>query len=1114
MRKFTRKIALAFGATLLAAGINTTKAQAGAALNFDATLPADKITLPQTILTNSLVGGNKITVEAWVRPTTLTGLGCIVGNYSTPTGQMNFLLRRDNNSFGFYVGNGSSSFNGFSSAAGTATNNIWQHVAGVYDGTVASIYINGVFSGSLATSQTFGASTNSIVVGMNGINENFTGDIDEIRIWNTNRSMCEINTYKNCEIPTNATNLVANYHFNQGTAAANNTTVTTLNDATSNAYNGTLNNFALTAGTGNWITPGGVVSGFTTTLAQPTLAISPSANISTCLNNTIMLTASGANTYTWSGGVSNAVAFTASATTAYTINATAATGCTAVPAVASITTTSCPGESLKFDGVDDNVNCGTAITTSLNNSSALTVEAWIKPSTLPAVGPIVSNHDGGGGTQFCLRTTGTSYNFFVGFGTYGITTAANTASLNTYQHVAAVFNGTSLKLYINGVLSTSLAIPSYVLPNSTQQFLIGKDGFASWFNGNIDELRIWKSARTQCEINTYMNCEIPANATNLLANYHFNQGTAFANNSTVTTLSDATSNAYNGTLSLFGLNTGNVVSNWASPGAVAAGYTTTLAPPTVSISANPSLSTCQNNTIMLTGSGASTYTWSGGVTNAVAFTASATTVYTLNFTAPTGCTNTAVASVTTNNCPGEALSFDGSSDYVESLAATNLPLGNNPRTMEAWVNTTYSASSHVILNWGNPTNNQRSGMLVEGGTGRLYFVGESNDLTGGPSIADGNWHHVAVVYTGGNTGTVTLYVDGNNVANGVKNLATTGTTLRIGMRAAPQTGEYFNGRMDEVRIWNVARTKCELNTYKNCEIPTSSSGLVANYHFNHGQAFAANATVTTLSDVSVNGYNGTLNTFALSAGNINSNWVSPGGVVAGYTTAVAAPGFTNSALAFCLGGTVSIGSTNATSYTWTPSLTNNVAFSPASSTTYSYAGTNSVTTCSNTAAINVTVNPSPTVTAVTSETNVLCVGQSATLTAGGATSYTWNTTATSAAIAVNPTVTTTYTVTGANANGCTNVATVTQNVSTCTGVESIINSVTLDIYPNPSNGVFNIKSESQVTIEVYNVIGNLIIKTEIHSGNYKLNLSEQSKGMYIVKCISQGQVESYRLIKD
>lgn len=237
-----------------------------------------------------------------------------------------------------------------------------------------------------------------------------------------------------------------------------------------------------------------------------------------------------------------------------------------------------------------------------------------------------------------------------------------------------------------------------------------------------------------------------------------------------------------------------------------------------------------------------------------------------------------------NSQAGAALNFDGFNDFVEVATATNLPLGNSPRTLEAWIKTTYVGGSTVIFNYGTIASNQRCGLIVEGGSGRLYFVGEFNDLQGTATstVADGNWHHVAVVYTGGPTGTLSLYVDGVFNTSQVKNLNTTGTNLRIGQRAFPQTGERFNGSIDEVRIWNVARTQCEINAFKNCEIPSTATGLVANYHFNQGVAGAANPTVTTLTDVSGSANTGTVLNLALTG--TTSNWVSPGGVVSDFTT--------------------------------------------------------------------------------------------------------------------------------------------------------------------------------------------------------------------------------------
>jgi len=107
--------------------------------------------------------------------------------------------------------------------------------------------------------------------------------------------------------------------------------------------------------------------------------------------------------------------------------------------------------------------------------------------------------------------------------------------------------------------------------------------------------------------------------------------------------------------------------------------------------------------------------------------------------------------------------------------------------------------------------------------------------------------------------------------------------------------------------------------------------------------------------------------------------------------------------------------------------------SPTTNSSYSITGT-SVQGCvsSNTAVSSVTVNPLPSVTATTNNT-LLCTGQTASLTANGASTYLWNTSATTSVIAISPNVTTNYTVTGTDANGCANSVVLTQSVSACTG---------------------------------------------------------------------------------
>ncbi|MBA3663048.1 MAG: T9SS type A sorting domain-containing protein [Bacteroidetes bacterium] len=155
----------------------------------------------------------------------------------------------------------------------------------------------------------------------------------------------------------------------------------------------------------------------------------------------------------------------------------------------------------------------------------------------------------------------------------------------------------------------------------------------------------------------------------------------------------------------------------------------------------------------------------------------------------------------------------------------------------------------------------------------------------------------------------------------------------------------------------------------------------------------------------------------------------------------------------------------------------------------------------------------PTVTATSSNT-LLCPTQSATLTGSGAATYTWSTGATTTVIAVSPSVTTSYTVVGTNTVGCSATAVVTQSVSTCTGIETHFAAAAVNVYPNPGAGLYTLEVESATKIQVYDMLGSIILFTTIESGKFKLNISEQAKGLYILKATSNGKTANVRLIKD
>lgn len=140
-------------------------------------------------------------------------------------------------------------------------------------------------------------------------------------------------------------------------------------------------------------------------------------------------------------------------------------------------------------------------------------------------------------------------------------------------------------------------------------------------------------------------------------------------------------------------------------------------------------------------------------------------------------------------------------------------------------------------------------------------------------------------------------------------------------------------------------------------------------------------------------------------------------------------------LIICNGAIATLTATGANSYTWSAagslsSLTNSiVSVNPTITTTYTVSG--SIGTCSNAAVCSVTVTPNPTVTIIPTLSSI-CSGQTTSLMALGATSYSWTNSAslsgsTGSIVIASPQVTTTYTVTGI-IGSCVNSATVTVSV--------------------------------------------------------------------------------------
>ena len=165
---------------------------------------------------------------------------------------------------------------------------------------------------------------------------------------------------------------------------------------------------------------------------------------------------------------------------------------------------------------------------------------------------------------------------------------------------------------------------------------------------------------------------------------------------------------------------------------------------------------------------------------------------------------------------GNALSFDGVNDWVTVADAPSLDLTTG-MTLEAWIFPTISNGVRdIIIKEGSGVDVYN--LYARNGGGRPesnVFVGGTNRTAEGTALANNVWTHVAGTYDGS---TLRLFINGAQVAStGFSgSIATSAGPLRIGGNSI--WGEFFQGRIDEIRIYNRALTQAEIQADMNTPI--------------------------------------------------------------------------------------------------------------------------------------------------------------------------------------------------------------------------------------------------------------------------------------------------------
>ena len=192
--------------------------------------------------------------------------------------------------------------------------------------------------------------------------------------------------------------------------------------------------------------------------------------------------------------------------------------------------------SINFDGQNDFINISDHSDLDLTNN--YTLEAWIFPESFSSLAGIVSKYHTSAANGYIMRLT--SQSPFNGIEFDEKITSSGVLNANQWHHIAAVNNNGQRKLYINGILTNITGSALNVVSNS-DPIRIGSDYSSRFFDGRIDEVRLWNIARDQNDITSTMDSALNGTEDGLVAYYNFDEGSGII-------LNDLTGNGHNGTV--------------------------------------------------------------------------------------------------------------------------------------------------------------------------------------------------------------------------------------------------------------------------------------------------------------------------------------------------------------------------------------------------------------------------------------------------------------------------------------------------------------------------------------------------------------------------------------
>lgn len=878
----------------------------------------------------------------------------------------------------------------------------------------------------------------------------------------------------------------------------------------------------------------------------PSLSVlSPSIPI--CPGSPATLSAFGAVTYTWSGGLTNAIPFFPVSSGNYTV--LGSNGCGTSSAVTSVSLYAAPN-----------------LTASVNTPTVCSGNAAI----LNASGALTYTWSGGQINGLAFTPLSTSAYTVTGTGAFGCTASAvamltvvpfSGSSISAVSSSSSICLGTTLTITASGANTYtwntgSNALSLSLSPTGNTNYSVSGTNAQSCISSTVIAIHV-DPALPSLSLSTSASAICPGKTVSLNA----------SGASTYTW----TNGVINGQ-GFVPLVSSSYTVIAANACGTASAVTSVSIHPTPPVLASPaSLSVCSGNSVTLTGSGAATYTWSGGVVNGVAFMPLSSNTYTLIGESVLGCTASAVSNLSLVNTPtlapvaSSSLICIGSTASLTATGASNYTwMPGNLNTAAIIVNPASSTTYTLTQTTSNCSNTQTIGLYVNAlptpmaiASPTLICALQSSTLTAGggnsytwsPANLFGTVVNVSpsvtTLYTltasDGtcvNTTTILLSVNPNptlsiSATNSVICEGESSTLTVSGANSYSWTPSVFSGTSAVVSpstssVYLISGQNafgCS-NAISQVIVVNGNPLLYISYSKTlacAGESVALNAsgasTYTWINGSQTAGtviFPSSTSIYTVTGAYVTTSCKSSKTVtISVYTPSINVP----ASAIICPGGSTILTASGALTYTWNGNTPfQSITVSPTINTVYTVAATSfsNGASCVSTNTILVSIGPSPTL-AISANKIALCKGEKLILIGQGASTYLWNGAVNGTTFQVTPGLgQTTYTMQGTDPNGCVNTETIQVKVSNCTGIAAFLNSDTqIKIFPNPNTGEFTIQASIPLQLKLVNEFGQVIRHVKLdESTHYECKIYGLAKGLYFIQDENKLMLNAVKIVVD